>query len=457
MNYHEWIDKKSQLDGDFGFEPIWMPDFLKDFQSHLVEWEIRKGRSAMFADCGLGKSPMSLVWSANVHLHTKKPVLILTPLSVTSQFEREAEKFGIDAMRSREGEIKAPIVITNYERLHYFNPSDFGGVYCDESSILKSFDGVRRKEITQFMRKTKYRLLGTATAAPNDYPEVGTSSEALGDLGYMDMLGKYFTNRQNISHHYHGKYKLKNNDKWRFKGHAEEQFWRWMTSWARALRKPSDLGFDDAEFILPELIVNQHTVKATTVAPGMLLNLPAIGWKEQRAERRRTIQERCEMAAELVNHTGQPATVWCSLNPEGDLLDKLIPDAEQVSGRDNDDSKEAKFDAFSRGDLRVLVIKPKIGAWGMNWQHCNHAVYFPTHSYEQRYQLIRRHWRFGQERPVTIDTVSTIGELMILKNLERKEEQAVKMFDSLVKHMNDSMKVERRHTYDKQMELPSWM
>lgn len=455
--YRDFIRQKSQLDGDYGFEPYDIPDYLFDFQRALAEWAIRKGRAAIFADCGMGKTLLEMVWANNVYKHTGKPVMLLTPLAVTSQHVHEAERFNIDAARSVKGEINAPIVITNYERLHLFNTGDFGGVVCDESSILKSFDGVRKAEITEFMRPHRYRLLGTATAAPNDFTEVGTSSEALGYLGYMDMLGRFFTNRQRTTHHYHGKYQLANNDGWRFKGHAEQKFWRWMTSWARAARKPSDLGFADDGFILPPLTEKEHPVKARTLAPGMLFNLPAIGLDEQRQERRRTINERCEMAAEIANKNGDPVVVWCSLNDEGDLLEKMIPDAEQVSGKDNDDSKEQKFDNFSSGKTRVLVTKPKIGAWGLNWQHCNRVVWFPSHSYEQYYQAVRRCWRFGQTRPVTVDIVMTEGEREVQNNLQLKAEQANQMFTELVRHMNDSLAIDRTRTYENEMEIPSWL
>jgi hypothetical protein len=455
--YERFVRSKSQLDGYFGFEPTFMPSYLFPFQVALVDWATQKGRDAIFADCGLGKTLMELVWAQNVYKHTGNPVLILTPLAVTSQFAKEAERFGIEAARSIQGEITAPIMITNYERLHLFDEAMFSGVVCDESSILKSFDGVRRAEITEFMRMKKYRLLGTATAAPNDYTELGTSSEALGYLGYMDMLGRFFTNRQRTSHMYHGKYQMTNNDGWRFKGHAEESFWRWISSWARALRKPSDMGFDDNGFILPPLKVNQHVIHTGKAAPGMLFELPAVGWREVRAERKRTIPERCDTVADLVNDTGESAVVWCSYNAEGDLLEKLIPDAQQVSGRDNDDTKEAKFESFSNGNTRVLITKPKIGAWGLNWQHCNHVTYFPTDSYEQWYQAVRRVWRFGQKREVTVDVVSTPGQTRVLENMQKKEKAAGEMFTSLVAHMNDSKDIERLFSYNKPVEVPTWL
>lgn len=454
-NYSEFIQQKSQLDGNFGFEPIWLPDYLFDFQSDLTAWAINKGRAAIFADCGMGKTPMSLVWAWNVYKHTGKPVLILTPLAVAAQFVREAKKFEIEASRSKRGEIETPIVIANYERLHLFDAKDFGGVVCDESSILKSFDGVRRKEITEFMRLKKYRLLGTATAAPNDYTEIGTSSEALGYLGYMDTLSRFFTNKKRTSCQMRGRWRDADNG-WRFKGHAEQPFWRWVSSWARALRYPSDLGYDDNGFILPPLNIAEHVVDAPTL-PGMLFPLPAIGWREQRKERKHTITERCEMVADLVNHTEKPAVVWCAYNAEGDLLEKLIPDAQQVAGRDSNDAKEEKFEAFGNGETRVIITKPKIGAWGLNWQHCSHLTWFPSHSYEQYYQAVRRCWRFGQQNPVTVDIVMTEGQRLVQDNLQKKAKAADQMFSELVNHMNEVLDINRLGVYDKKMEVPAWL
>lgn len=453
-DYQSFLYKKSQLGENDGFTPLWIPDFLYDFQKSLVEWSLLKGRSAIFADCGLGKTPMQLVIADNIVRKTNRSVLILTPLAVSAQTKREADKFGIECHRSHDGKIKPGINVTNYERLHYFNPNDFAGVVCDESSILKSFDGKTKAAITDFMRKIPYRLLCTATAAPNDYIELGTSSEALGELGAMDMMNRFFKNERNnssVGRHYGGVVK------WRLKGHAEIPFWRWVSSWARAIRRPSDLGFDDDRFVLPTLIENLHTVATDKPPEGMLFALPAVGLFEQRQERRRTIEERCEKVAALVSDTGIPALVWCHLNVEGDLLKKTIPDAEQISGADSDDDKERKFLGFISGDIRVLVTKPKIGAWGLNLQHCSHITFFPSHSYEQYYQGIRRCWRFGQKSPVVVDIVSTEGEKDVMANLQRKAEAADKMFSSLVSEMNEASKIDRSLVYDKQEEVPSWL
>jgi hypothetical protein len=461
--YAEFLAAKAQLDGLFGFDPVWMPDFLFEFQKSLVDWSLHKGRASIFADCGLGKTPMQLVWAENVVRKTNRPVLILTPLAVAAQTVQEADKFGIGIHRSHFGAVNPGINVTNYEKLHRFNPDDFSGVVADESSILKSFDGARRAEVTEFMRKMPYRLLCTATAAPNDYIELGTSSEALGYLGHTDMLGRFFKNDQNTikprTYRNHGQnFNLREDGaKWRLKGHAEIPFWRWVSSWARAIRRPSDYGFDDAGFILPPLIEQDYLVDASTLPDGFLFSVPAVGLREQRDERRRTIKERCDKIAALVADTGQPALVWCHLNDEGDRLADSIPGAQQIAGKDTDEAKEEKFLAFASGQLRVLVTKPVIGAWGLNFQHCNHVTFFPSHSFEQYYQGVRRCWRFGQKRPVNVDIVTTEGEKSVLKNLQRKAAAADKMFSGLVAQMHDVASLDRGVTFTQTEEVPSWL
>lgn len=456
MTYQDFLEKKSQLGSMSGFDPLWMPDAAFDFQKYLIEWSLRKGRAAIFADCGLGKTLMQLAWADNVVRKTNKPVLILTPLAVSHQMLAEAEKFGIEAVRSCISSPKG-IVITNYERLHHFDSGDFSGCICDESSILKSFDGVRRKEITEFMRKMPYRLLCTATAAPNDYVELGTSSEALGEMGYTDMLTKFFKNDQHTIKPMRDVRSGKtDHDKWRFKGHAEVPFWRWVCSWAMAVRRPSDIGFSDDGFILPPLVERDHMIDVDKPADGMLFSFPAVGLREQRDERRRTIAERCEKAASIINGHGC-SIAWCHLNDEGNLLSEIIPGAVQVSGSDSDEAKEEKFIAFLGGQIRVLVTKPKIGAWGLNFQHCNHVTFFPSHSFEQYYQGVRRCWRFGQERPVNVDIITTEGEKSVLANLQRKAKAADKMFSDLVLHMNEATSINRISVFSREQEVPPWL
>jgi hypothetical protein len=458
VSYRKFIESKSQVDTGDGFSPVWDAPFLFDFQRALTTWALERGRAAIFADCGMGKTAMQLTWAENVVRKTNRPVLILTPLAVSGQTVAEAAKFDIEARRSN-GDVTRGIHVANYERLHHFSPDDFAGVVCDESSILKNFDGVTKDAVTEFMRRMRYRLLCTATAAPNDFVELGTSSEALGYLGHMDMLNRFFKNDVGNSTATSRAWGAQGGGapKWRFKGHAEIPFWRWVSSWARSLRRPSDLGFSDDGFALPELIEREHVVKSIRPRDGYLFALPAHGLTEQREERRRTIKERCEKVAELLSGTGKPAVAWCHLNDEGDLIESLIPGAVQVSGTDSDDEKEAKFAAFASGEARVLVIKPVIGAWGLNWQHCAHMTVFAGYSFEQYYQGIRRCWRFGQRNPVTVEHVVSDGEEEVLAARKFKASQSDRMFAALVQHMRDGMHVDRAGYGSKKEEVPSWL
>jgi hypothetical protein len=468
QNYESFIANKSQVGGDHGFDPISLPDWLFDFQRHLVTWALRKGRAAIFADCGMGKTPMQLVWADNVRRKTGKPVLILTPLAI---------KFSIDAKYSPDGKLSSGIVISNYERLHHFDPTNFSGVVCDESSILKSFNGATRKAITRFMSKMPYRLLCTATAAPNDYIELGNSSEALGELSYSDMLRRFFVmlddkgqkRERRIQDEsaklikalpsYYKKLAFRVSQtigQWRLKNHAVQKFWQWVASWAKACRMPADLGYSNDGFILPELDERDHIIHPQLPPEGMLFTMPAFGLSEERAERRRTLNERCEFVAELVKHD-RPAVVWCHLNCESDMLAEVIPDAEQIAGRTPDELKVKLYDDFAAERLRVLVIKPKIGAWGLNWQHCNHVVTFATHSYEQYYQSMRRCYRYGQLRPVRLDVIATEGEARVLENMRSKAHKADAMFAALVREMNNAQRINRENEYTDQLEVPQWL
>jgi len=474
MDYQDFLNSKMQLSGEHGFDPIWLPDFLFDFQRELVTWATRKGRGAIFADCGLGKTPMQLVWAENVVRKTGKRVLILAPLAVGAQTVREGEKFSIECVRVRDGKLPAGknIIVTNYDKLHLFDPTDFVGTVADESAILKHFTGATQKQVTRFMCKQPYRLLCTATAAPNDYNELGTSSEALGELNYSEMLIKFFRQLDDKGQKRETKQQLKEEvaakhfarlafrvsqtiGQWRLKYHAIESFWRWVCSWARACRMPSDLGYEDGDFILPKLTQHNHIIKPNTPPDGMLFTLPAFGLKEERDERRRTLNQRCEFVASLVEGN-DPAVVWCHMNIEGDMITKLIPGARQIRGSTPDEEREEIYDDFAEGKLRVLVIKPKIGAWGLNWQHCAHVVTFASHSYEQFYQSVRRCWRFGQKSEVRLDVVATEGEVRVFENMARKIEQADIMFTEMIKHMNAAQGIERKETHIKNMEVPNW-
>lgn len=471
-DYRVFLERKTHLGNQSGFKPLFMPDFLFPFQRALTTWAIEKGRAAIFADCGLGKTLMQLVWCQNIVEKTNGNVLILTPLAVGAQTVTEAEKFGLKVGRSRSGEVAGKITVTNYEKLHLFNPSDFVACACDESSIIKHATGATQKAVTRFMLKLPYRSLWTATAAPNDFTELGTSSEALGDLNHSDMLTRFFKqmdqkttdqykkrigNLEKQANHF-GKISFRVSqsiDGWRLKGHAHDHFWRWVCSWARACRKPSDIGFDDAGYNLPQLIEREHVVVPTTPPEGMLFTMPAFGLQEERDERRRTLKERCRLAADLVSHS-KPAVVWCHMNNEGDELERIIPNSVQVKGSMSDDEKESAYDAFTNQEKRVLIVKPKIGAWGLNWQFCNHVVTFASHSYEQYYQSIRRCWRFGQKNPVTVNIIASEGEQRVRDNMARKSQQADKMFDELVCHMNNSIKLERK-SRELTPSIPSWL
>ncbi len=456
--YYEFLQSKTITHDASGFDvPVEkLNPMLFDWQKVLVHWALKKGRGALFEDCGLGKTPQQLEWAQKIVERENKPVLIFTPLAVSHQTVMEGEKFGIECKRSSDGKVNSKIVVTNYERLHYFNPADFVGVVCDESSILKNFDGKRKKDITQFIKKFRYRLLCTATASPNDYIELGTSSEALGAMGYIDMLGRFFKNNQsNCALKSQYRQSGDRMPQWRFKKHAEQDLWRWVCSWARAIRKPSDIGYGDEGFILPELIIRETVIQCSSPMPGKLFVEPAIGLREQRAERRMTIRERCEEAASRVN--GKPIVLWCHLNDEADLLEQIIPGSKQVAGRHSDEKKEETFLAFGKGELKTLITKPKIGCFGLNWQHCSDTTFFPSHSFEQFYQSTRRFWRFGQKNPVNVNIITTEGEFAVLKNLQRKAKAADKMFSNRVKYMGSSLSIEQTDGHKQIEDIPKWL
>lgn len=447
-DYKDFVINKSHIAKQHVFSPTHVNPMAYDFQNYAVEFACQTGRSAAFAGCGLGKSLIGLAFAQNVIEHTNKPVLHISPLSVSVQMLEEAEKFGYDAERSKDGKFKKKIVTTNYERLHHFNPDDFAGIICDESSILKNFKGRVKHFVTHAMRKVDYRLLSSATQSPNNYTEFGTATEALGVMGYMDMLSTFFKNNDGDFHPGF------TNQQWRFKPHAENDFWRFLASWAIAISKPSDLGFDDRDFILPELIENTHVLPSEL--NGELYAQICNGMSEERVESKNTLKQRCEKAAEI-SITKDVSINWVNLNPEGDLITQLIPNAVQLKGPQSDEEKIEILSAFKSGEITNLVTKPKIAAFGMNWQHCNHMTHFPTHSFEQKHQAVRRCWRFGQKQPVTVDTITTDKLIGITRNLKTKEDACAKMYENLVREMNNAKEFKIFRNHNKEMSLPSWL
>jgi len=450
--YREYLSGKAQVSESHGFKSVTHHRFLDGrfaFQGALTEYALWKGRAQITADCGLGKTAIQLAWGDNVVRKTNGRVLLLTPIAVGWQTIAESHKFGIDDCSHDKA---ARIVVANYERLHHFDKNDFVGVICDESSILKNSKGKTRQLVTEFMRAMPYRLLCTATAAPNDYMELGTASEALGELGFQDMVTKFF--KQTDGDAFQGWGRLK----YRLRDYAERDFWRWVCSWMRACRKPSDVGdFSDDGFILPELAVSEHVVQTKVKRDGFLFDTPAVTLDEQREDLRRTLTERCEMAARfIIDHKGS-SVAWCHLNAEGDLLHKLIPNSVHVSGSDSEELKEEKFRAFQSGSYSAMVTKASVAGFGLNWQHANHFTSFPSHSFEQYYQSVRRLWRFGQTQRVYGRMITTEGQSGVLANLQRKTTQAEVMFARLIELMSNELTIERGRSFDKKIEVPTWL
>lgn len=656
MTYEDFLLKKRHNSIDFGIPADFIPDTMFDFQKHVAEYAIKKGRGAVFLDTGLGKTLIELVVAANYVKHTNKPVLIITPLAVANQHLLEAGKFGInDVEHTRDGKYKGKIILINYERLHYLNSSDFDCVILDESSILKNFDGAIKNQINSFLRKVKYRFLFTATPSPNDYIELGTSSEALGYLGYMDMLGKFFKNNQNNVAKISQISKARQGESFYLKPHAENDFWQWVASWSISAKKPSDLGYDDERFILPELheieTILRNENPLTIDGQTKLFAMPAVGFHEIKQEAKATIRQRCEMAVEkCLQH--EISFCWVNLNAEGDYLESMLPNSVQISGKDDIDKKEEAIEWFTGrkcicnsqyfgvnwqnknkekicgnqnmqngegqnieqtppkeisenlnvellrkirntwqntikeiqtsscirtkrreiqnaenitqiiqniernasnyrfniaekiapkdlnvllghmelqlrniiqylkinnsdalyaeidfswikenqwlliiaiqpkkleefyvnhvtldlGTLRMifhhlktqyctcghlsgvrrLISKTEIFGFGLNLQHCNHTTYFPTYSYEQYYQAIRRFWRFGQTRPVTVDLILSDGQERIMQSLIHKKDKAIKMFEKLTQQTNKDFTIKTRE-FNKQINLPKFI
>jgi len=398
---------------------------LFDFQRDIVRWALRKGKAALFEDCGLGKTPQQLEWARLVHEHTGKPVIIFAPLAVANQTQQEGEKFGIPVnICATQLDVTNGINITNYQKLHHFKAEGWSGVVLDESSILKGFDGKTRKKLNEFAMSIPFRLCCTATPSPNDLTELTRHAEFLGLVSEKEIKALFFTQDGNST------------TKWRLKGHAREAFWKWMAKWSVALRKPSDLGYDDDGFVLPDMTMHECIIRGV-VPDGYLLPVTARTLSERRAARRSSLPDRVAIAAKLVNESDEPWLLWCDLNAESDALRKAIPDAVEVAGRHSDAHKKDAMMGFTEGRYRVLVTKPSIAGFGMNWQHCNNMAFVGlSDSYEQQYQAIRRCWRFGQDRPVNVHVVTADTEGAVVANIKRKEKITIEMYKNVVKHMS---------------------
>jgi hypothetical protein len=399
---------------------------------------------------------MQLQWAEAVTAKFNKPVLILAPLAVSKQTEREGKKFGIPVtVAASDMDIKKHgVFVTNYEKLRHFDPSRFPGIVLDESSILKSFSGATRNQLIERFTDTPMKLACTATAAPNDLMELGNHSEFFGVLTRTEMLSTFFVHDGGDT------------AKWRLKGHAEEEYWKWVCGWAVMIRKPSDLGYSDAGFELPPLTLHHVVVKGAKPMEGFLFPVEVQTMDERRKARRASLEDRARAAAELVNASTEPWLIWCDLNAESDLLNSLIPDAVQVTGMDTDENKESRMLGFSDGKHRALISKPSICGFGMNWQHCPNVVYVGlSDSYEKLYQSLRRVWRFGQKNPVNAYVITSEQEGAVVKNIERKERDAMKMAREMVKHMSvynteavhGTVRTGNQYEAARPMALPGWI
>lgn len=425
-SYDQFIASKFATVVECGFDATDINPRCKPFQADVIRWACKRKRFGGFEDCGLGKTLQQLECGSQIVEHTGQNVMIFAPLAVAQQTQREAEKFAVNTdvtvCRSAE-DVRPGINVANYERMHLFDPSQFAGVILDEGSIIKSVDGKTRQQLFNSWCGIPYRQTWTATPAPNDYMEIGNQSQFAGVLSREEMLATYFVHDGGET------------AKWRLKGHAEGEFWKWLASWSVMLRCPSDLGYDDDGYDLPPIQYHEHILKAKNPQDGRLFAIEASTLAERRDARKSTIAERVATAAELANNSSQPWVIWCNLNDEGERLAKSIPDAVEVAGRHSVDEKESRLNDFTTGQTRVLITKPKIGGFGLNWQHCPNTVIFPTDSYEQWYQMIRRFWRFGQEQTVHVHAVASELEGAVIANVKRKELDAARMFDELADHM----------------------
>lgn len=453
MDYESYVNAKRIVFAPSGFDVDEINPELFAFQADIVRWALKVGKAAIFADCGMGKTLMELEWANHVCVHTGKSVLIFAPLGVARQTVREGAKFGYDVnLCLSQADVKPGINITNYERLDKFSPEPFAGIILDESSILKGQFGKISKNLREFADSIPYRLPASATPAPNDFEELIRHAEFLGIMSESEIKALFFTQDGNSS------------NKFRLKGHAVEQFWQWMASWAVAIRMPSDLGYDNGDFVLPSLHVHQHSVDVEAYEAGTLFAMEATTLQEQRTVSRASIDDRVAMAAQLINASNDPWVVWCNLNDESEALRRSIPDAIEVKGSDSIEHKEDALFGFADGRYRVIVTKPSIAGFGMNWQHCANAAYVGlSHSYEQFYQSVRRIYRFGQHRPVNAHIITSTAEGSVVENIKRKERQATEMFEQIVKHMSiytdvhATGKHEMAYEPKQSLKVPTWM
>lgn len=429
MNYQSFINKKLAFLSPVGIDKSVKTDGLFDHQVALANWALRRGRAAIFADTGLGKSRIQIAWADAVYRHENKNILILAPLAVAAQTVEEAKKIGVSINHAHDdSEIMPGINITNYDRLHKFDASQFIGVVLDESSIIKHHDSKTLKHLLDAFAQTPYRLCATATPAPNDFTELGTHAEFLGIRTQSEMLAEFFV-------HDGGETQT-----WRLKGHAKKEFWRWVSSWGALVRNPSDLGFDGSRYKLPDLHVHQHTVETNSIEQGQLFAVEAQTLSDRRAARKASLDDRVKVCADLVNTTDGHWVVWCDLNAEADALRQAIPDAIEIRGTDTENDKERRLADFAAGKIRVLISKPKICGFGLNWQHCqNMAFVGVTDSFEAYYQAVRRCWRFGQTKPVQVHVIASDQEGAVVNNLKRKERDALAMADQLSAEVKDAV------------------
>lgn len=447
--------------------PPKFPDAMKPFQADLTRWALKRGRAAIFAGTGLGKTLMQLAWADAVAKEMDGRILILTPLAVAQQTVAEAMKFGIEdvAYALDKADQKSRIVVTNYDRFDKFDPSDFIGIVLDESSIIKAHDSKTRKVLIEACKGIPYRLCCTATPAPNDWVELGNHSEFLGVLSEKEMLAMFFVHDGSVRAG-----EAAGGDGWRLKRHAQDAFWRWVASWAAVVRSPSDLGYDEPSYDLPPLVKHQVTVPveyAPSLEAGTLFPIEARTMGERLSARRGSIDARVAAAAAIVNaESDKPWLVWCNLNAESDALAKAVADALDVKGSDDRDQKAERLLGFCQGQPRVLVSKPSIAGFGLNYQHCADMVFVGLNdSFEQLYQAVRRCWRFGQSRPVNVYLVASELEGAVVANLEKKEAQYDAMGEAMAKHMKGLVREEvrgkaKRHTKKArsiEMEVPAWL